>query len=505
MKLTRQLAFAVVVSLLSATANGDEVARANLSIVGISLEIERGPVATGTDIPVTVQTIYSGTPAPDLSVLGDLSGPGLDAPITLATKPGKQFQIPPLHQPGDYVLSNVRLIDRDGKFIQQSVPSAVTITVADVLKTSVRVRQLTPDELRARGINVDGRNFDVYEMTFVFGIKDGETVEVPYPIIIDKRTHEVITAPSPSEQHLPKPPIAGPPPRFQPPEVIPGVITEDIDAAGASPGAASGGDSDVNRLRPVVPAAIVIPAGFGVLHQFFAVILNVSNNAPAGAQIRLQSISATLSSPLALRVAKVTPSVAVGQPVPISDKTTGAAFLVAQGEGSAEWSLEALQPGTHTLNVAIRATYAAPNQPDIPLKGNVAASVVVSDPRFQVNFVHPDNVRKNEPYSAFAFVTNASPNPQTVVVDTHEITACSTGLYANNSCRIDGDPAPQLTLTPGETKMLAYNLQSSVTGHVFAAAGNAGSGITASVTLAMGVSVSGVPLSPATLVLPYYA
>ncbi|HEX9408001.1 MAG TPA: carboxypeptidase-like regulatory domain-containing protein, partial [Thermoanaerobaculia bacterium] len=66
-------------------------------------------------------------------------------------------------------------------------------------------------------------------------------------------------------------------------------------------------------------------------------------------------------------------------------------------------------------------------------------------------------------------------------------------------------PAPQLTLAPGETKMLAYNLQSSVIGHVFAAAGNAGSGITASVTLAMGVSVSGVPLSPATLVLPYYA
>ena len=111
MRLTRSAACAVVLSLFGAAAFGEEVARANLSIVGISLEIERGPIATGTDIPVTVQTIYNGTPPPDLAVLGDLSGPALDAPITLATKPASRFQIPALHQPGEYVLSNVRLVD----------------------------------------------------------------------------------------------------------------------------------------------------------------------------------------------------------------------------------------------------------------------------------------------------------------------------------------------------------------------------------------------------------
>ncbi|HJT17162.1 MAG TPA: carboxypeptidase-like regulatory domain-containing protein, partial [Thermoanaerobaculia bacterium] len=505
MTLTRPAVWAVVVSLLAAAASADEIARANLTINGLSLQIERGPIATGTDIPASVQTTYTGTPSPDLSVRGELSGPALDAPITLATTPGGKFQIPALHQAGDYTLANVRLVDRDGKFIQQAVPSAVTITVADVLKTDVRVRQLTPDELRQRGINVDGRSYDVYEMTFVFAIKDGETIEFPYPVIINKTTHEVIAAPLPNDQHLPAPPIAGPPPRFQPPYVTPGFITEDIDAAAPSLGTAAPGDSDVNRVRPVIPAAIVIPAGFGVLHQFFAVILNVSNNAPAGASIQLRDVNASLTAPLALRVAKVTPAVTVGQAVPIGDKSTGATFLVAQAQGAAEWSLEALQPGTHTLNIVVRATYSAPSQPDIPLKGTLQASVVVSDPRFQVNFVHPDNVRKNEPYVAYAFVTNASPSQQTVVIDTHEITACSTGLYANNICRIDGDPAPQITIAPGETKMLEYHLQSSITGHVFAGTGNAESAISTSVTLSMGVSASGVPLSPATLVLPYYS
>src|SRR6266536_1570784 len=464
---SHQLGSAVCIAFLAAAARGDEIARANLNILGISLEVDRASVATGIDIPVGVQTIYGGeknddaNPPPDLSVLGDLTGAGLDTPLTLATKPGRQFQIPALHQAGEYVLQNVRLVGPDGRFIQQAIPSFANITVSDVLKTNVRVRQLSAEELRARGLNLDARNFDVFEITLVFGVQQNN-IEIPYSIIVDKRTHEIITAPAPSDAHLPKPPIAGPPPRFQPPDVFTGVITEDIDGAGGPPAGAPSGDSEITRRRPVIPAALVIPAGFGVLHQFFAVVLSVSNNAPAGAAIRIQNVSASLTSPLAMRVAKVTPPVTIGQAVPITDKATGTTFLVAQAEGSAEWTLEALRAGTHTLNVAIRATYTAPDQPDIPLKGNVSASIVVSDPRFQVNFVHPDNVRKGEPYTALAFITNGSAAQQTVVVDTHDISPCSTGMYTNNICRVDGDPSPELTIAPGETKTLSYHLQSGL-------------------------------------------
>ncbi|HEX3067154.1 MAG TPA: hypothetical protein VHX14_01170 [Thermoanaerobaculia bacterium] len=110
-----------------------------------------------------------------------------------------------------------------------------------------------------------------------------------------------------------------------------------------------------------------------MLHQFFAVILNVGNSAPAGSAVTIDSISATLDAPLGLRVAKSTPAVSIGQPVPVVDDVTGARFLIAAAQGSAEWSLEALKTGTHRVKVQVHATYKAPNQPDTPLEGNRSA------------------------------------------------------------------------------------------------------------------------------------
>ena len=97
-----------------------------------------------------------------LLAVGDLTGPGLDAPIQLTTAPGYRFQIPGFKTEGIYYLQNVRLM-KGNEFVAPATPSAAAITVANILQTSVRVHQLTPDELRARGIVVDGRNFNVYE------------------------------------------------------------------------------------------------------------------------------------------------------------------------------------------------------------------------------------------------------------------------------------------------------------------------------------------------------
>ncbi|HWW62543.1 MAG TPA: carboxypeptidase-like regulatory domain-containing protein, partial [Thermoanaerobaculia bacterium] len=390
----------------------------------------------------------------------------------------------------------------NGKFVQAAVPSAAVITVTGVLDTSVTVRQLSPDDLRARGINIDARNYDVYDYNFVFGI-NGQTVVVPYPVIIDRRTHETISAPAPTEYKLPAPTMTGPPPRFQPPVVIP-MILDDDTGAGATPDAQGSGGEAQRRKRPSIPAAIVIPTGFGVLHQFFAVILNVSNSTPLGSQIQLDGIAATIATPSGLRVVKVNPAVTIGSAVPIRDASSGATFLVAQAQGSADWSLEALRAGTHTVDLDIRATYKSPNQADIPLHGHVASSIVVSDPRFQINFVHPDNIRAGESYTAYAFITNTSPQSQTVRVDLAAIPACGGGT-ANHLCRTSGAATIDQTFAPGQTVPIAYKLRSDINGHIFAAAGDAPDGITTAVTLQMGVSASGIPLSPATLVLPFYA
>ena len=39
-----------------------------------------------------------------MSALADLTGPGIDTPITISPVPGHQFTLPSLHQPGDYAL-----------------------------------------------------------------------------------------------------------------------------------------------------------------------------------------------------------------------------------------------------------------------------------------------------------------------------------------------------------------------------------------------------------------
>lgn len=74
--------------------------------------------------------------------------------------------------------------------VQPATPSLAKITVADLLQTSLTVRQLTPEQIRARGIVVDARNYDVYEYTFTL-LVNGETIHAPFPVIVDPRTHVV--------------------------------------------------------------------------------------------------------------------------------------------------------------------------------------------------------------------------------------------------------------------------------------------------------------------------
>ena len=484
-------------------AHASEVGSADLNILGLTLEVSTDPVSTGVDIPAVVQTKFGADADPSLLALGDLMGPGIDTPITLSTKPGHQFVLPALHEKGEYTLSNIRLANADGQFLSQAIPSFAAITVTDPLSTSVTVKQLTPDQLRERGISVDARNFDVFEYTFVFAV-NGENVSIPYNVIVDRRTHEVITPPAPKEYPLPPSSNVKPPPRFEPPTTIPLTLAEDTSGDTGTPQDSPNPDDLRTRRKPSIPAAIVIPTGFGVLHQFFAVILQVSNAAPDGSTIQLDSITGTIDAPNELRVAKTSPAVSFGQPLPIYSKD-GHTILVAGATGSGEWDVEALKAGTHTINIDVKATYKNTGQPDIPLKGRVSSSIVVSDPRFHITFSHPDTIRKDEPYTAYAFVTNLSPQTQTIHLDTTEILACGSGS-TSGVCRTEGTGITDLTLKPGEMSSVPYKLKATTTGRIFAAAGSASDvALGVDVKLTMGVSESGIPLSPATLVMPYYA
>ncbi|HVS33076.1 MAG TPA: carboxypeptidase-like regulatory domain-containing protein, partial [Thermoanaerobaculia bacterium] len=503
---SRRAAVFVALTLSAAALRGADITSATLQIQGTGLRIETVSVTTAIEVPTTVQTEFAGRKndeapnVPGLVAVGELTGPGLDTPIQLTTAPGHRFQIPGLPREGTYLLQNVRLMNGND-FAQQAAPSVAVITVANIFQPKVRVRQLTPEEIRSRGIVVDGRNFEVYEYSLSF-LVDGVEVVVPFPVIIDPRTHEVTPIAKETPYTIPQS-GAVQPPRWNPPEVIPfDFPPAKPEQNGDEPPPQSNSGQRLGRTK--MPAALVIPNSMAVLHQFFAVALTVTNGAPEGSTATLEDLFATIKVPSALKSVKTIPPVAFGQPVPIVDPATGVTFLVAQAKGEGEWTLEGLRPGTHTVEIDIRATLKEPGQQDVPLQAAPRASIVVHDPRFNLTFSHPGTVRKGIDYTTFSFITNISPNPQTIRV-ANSVQPCEIAPGAN-ICRVGGAEFDELTLGSGEMRVVEYRLRPGVTGKVFATAGTVdGDTITAAVQLHMGVSETGIPLSPATLVLPHYA
>ncbi|MFA6958181.1 MAG: carboxypeptidase regulatory-like domain-containing protein, partial [Thermoanaerobaculia bacterium] len=505
----RVIALSVLLSLPASVCLAQPIASDDLEIRGMALEIVNPDVQANLDTPSFVQTRFGGrindevTDLPaGLVVKGELTGPGLAVPILLQTAPGRAFQLPGLSPEGTYYLQNVRL-ERDGQFLQSSFPSLAVIRVVNALTTEVTVKQLSAEELRSRGILVDSSNYDVYEYTFTVVI-NGQSVEIPFPVIVDARTHEMIPVAQETPYGLP-PNTGYTPPRWVPPTTVFFELPPDDGQLPPTPPEPK--DNEQVRPRPSIPAAIVIPSDFAVLHQFFAVALIVQNGGEGS--VRLDSITANIRPPAQLRVAGSNPPVAFGQPITIVDEKTGATFLVAQAQGSAEWTLEALKTGTHTLDIDIRATFQSPNQPDIPLRATPKATIVVHDPSFNVTFSHPDTIRAGEPYSTFAFITNMSSSRQTVQVSSG-VQPCPVPidpLNPPNACLSRGDISTTLKdLDPGETRTIEYLLVPGITGQVVAtAAAVDGENFTTGVRLTQGVSASGIPLSPATLVMPYYS
>ncbi|HEX6641745.1 MAG TPA: hypothetical protein VF215_11565, partial [Thermoanaerobaculia bacterium] len=500
----RTFLLCAVVSAFAASSEAN-ITATSLRIQGAGLKVITSTVVTSVDLPTTVQTEFGGRQNDEAVALegvvavGELTGPGIETPIQLTTAPGHRFQIPGLSQQGIYYLQNVRLL-KGTEFLQYASPATAIITVTDLLQTKVTVKQLSADELRARGITVDLRNYDVYEYSFTFTI-DGKTVTIPYPVIIDPRTHEV--QPVIKEQPYALPPVGlTEPPRWSPPQMI----ATDFGEEGQLP---EPGKDPVERAvqgtRPSIPAAIIIPNSLAVLHQFFAVAIMVTNGAPEGSGAELQDLRATIHIPTALRTVKTTPQVSFGQPVPIVEPITGQTFLFAQARGEAEWTLEGLEPGTHRLDFDLRAVLRQPGQVDVPMRATPSAAIVVHDPRFNINFSHPDTVRKGIEYSTYSFITNMSATEQTIVV-TSGVQSCDENPGAN-VCRLNGSQSDSLTIPAGDMRLIEYRLRAGATGHVFATAGTIADTdhLSASVSLHMGVSETGIPLSPATLLLPHYA
>ncbi|MGA8808314.1 MAG: hypothetical protein WB973_10590, partial [Thermoanaerobaculia bacterium] len=185
--MTSRRSLAVLLLIAAAAAprsHAQQIDSANLLITGVALEVPAS-VDTGADIPAVIQTTFGrkmndDVPETGMTAAGDLTGPGLTAPVLLTTRPGGKFTLPPLHEQGDYTVLNIRLVDSKGVFVQYATPTSTVVHVVGVLGTTVTIHQLTPDDLRARGITIDSRNYDVYGRRTDVKHTDGSSEHVDY-------------------------------------------------------------------------------------------------------------------------------------------------------------------------------------------------------------------------------------------------------------------------------------------------------------------------------------
>ena len=167
---------------LSAVADPQKVTVPKNTASGVRILVRAG----GTDLTLAeAQTLLGGT----FVVEGDLSGPGLRAPLRLPeVLPPDPFivNIPPLPQAGAYTLSNLR-ITVNGVTALDVTPHRVDVEVIDqVLVTSVTTRPLTLEEIRARGIILDNDSYLGFEFTLGINM-DSQAVSFSFPVVFDHR------------------------------------------------------------------------------------------------------------------------------------------------------------------------------------------------------------------------------------------------------------------------------------------------------------------------------
>lgn len=461
---------------------------------------ERGRVRTcfgGPDVPCG--SVLPGDPrVAGLVVRAELRGPELPQAVELETVPGGSFFLPSFQQEGDYRLENIRLISSDsGQVLGYAEPALALLHVREIVVASASVRTLSLEELRARGIEFNEENFQAFDFAVGFAIAD-EYVEIEFPVIYHGNGQlEPLRKPRVKLDGLPEPTVRALE-RWQPPQIVPfrfegreGIEGLEIDV------------EERERLSFPLFGAIVIPGTVTFLNQFFEAKLVVANGAPAGSEVELQNLRGTLKLPTGnvLRVAQTEPPVAPGQWVPIVGAVGDRSFGPGE-QGTAAWTLEGLRPGTHAVVMDIEGDLTRPGRDALPVLSRTQAAVEVVDARFNLTFSHPDVVREGEEYTLFVTVNNLSRVAQNLVSveirDEH-----LTGAHPADP----NDPLKRTieTLEPGQSETLEFELVSELTGKVIATTYQSESiNLTGTVLLRAGVGELGIPLSPATLLMPKY-
>lgn len=439
---------------------------------------------------------------------GDLSGPGLRAPVSLpdASAPSNDpliLALPPLPTAGDYVLSNLR-VTVAGRTALDVIPSRVPVQVIEqVLVTSVKTRPLTLEEIKQKGIVLDQDSYLGFE--FTMGLKlESKPIEISFPVVFDKRgvaiPQPLQPPPSPTRE------ISAPLPTIVP------MLLEPED----------GGEAPTIRLpngqqaEVRIPSVLVIPGNVGYLKQFFSAQLFVANGAPGGTSLTLREVTGTIKlppgadqvlgtadDPLALPTLDSGP-----QPKTMNVAAAGAdqqpntaddVLTFAPGEqGQAEFLIRGEKEGFHNLSFDIGATLDGLVTGPVKVKGTAAGGVLVRNPYFDLSFAVPAVVRRAETFKMYITVNNISQSAANDVHLTLDASRMSGARLVSDATQVV--PA----IGPRDSKTLEYTFVAERTGQVVATylRFDTANGSSGDLRFTMSVGERGIALSPDTLVLP---
>jgi 5-hydroxyisourate hydrolase-like protein (transthyretin family) len=501
---------------------GRWLAQEQIILYGLGLRAEPKHQTVPKDIATVVSTylqapdaIPEGTlPIPDdAEVRAILRGPSLPGPVELVTRVNEHFDIQPLQRAGIHTLENIRVV-HNGEVIFYATPESVTIEVIDrLLVTEVTARPLTAEEIKDHGIIFDSSDFQAYNFTAAFAVEPGEEIKIDFPILLPQP--EPVSGVVLDQVRIPQ--LSGPGV-----QTISTIIPDTLKIAQTKiPNLMVRGFTfDIEGYEaaefaiPPIPGVIVIPGDIGFLNQYFSVMLMVGNVAPDGSGLVVEELQAEIvlpagndtvvgsgDDPLRMAMTQQGESSRI-QPVvkPGADGKLGTAddedFLAPGESGNAEFLVEGMREGSHTVEMEITGTLTGLPVGPVPIRGRAAGAVLVRNPSFTLTFTHPDIVNDGEEYDLDVTVTNTSESPANFV---------SVNLYPRNisGASLVGDASHEIeSIAAGDSASISFRLRSHVTGTVYAATLDSDEKVAGRFELKTSVGDLGIPLSPDSLVLP---
>lgn len=455
-----------------------------------------------------------GSPHPNAAALARgrhieavLRGPSFPAYrlLGLADEP---LILPSIPLPGDYEIDDIRLVDTmTGEPKLLANPERVPVKVfPDVLVSQVTSRQLSFDEIQARGITIDASAFSAVEFEAAFMV-EGRSFPVRFPVVTPKFKPSVEVLPA-SEvsariaraRAINEQALAGI--EFPRGLALPNLNLK-LAVIHLQP---EGGEPD--KAQVSIPAMVVIPGSIGFLDKFFSVQVFVANGSPSGSALTIHDVTAeivlpagrdltpgTVDDPLVL--ARVD-GVAHGT-VPV--QVVGGDGQAATGDdigrlrpaetGVGELLVEGKKEGLHSFDIRLSAVLDGLASGEVQLSGTTAGSILVRNPKFSIVFAHPSAVRAGEPYSASVTVLNTS-EASADLVSVHLAPASISGAHLATG---QSDTVLLGSIPPGQSAIANFQLVAEETGAVAFSNLTGDDGLSGRFDLKMAVDARGVPLS----------